>query len=274
MPELPEVETIRRGIEPVITGKKITAVHILETRLRRPVNEGDFEKWVTGQTITGVGRRSKYLLLNMSNGATLLIHLGMSGHLGLFAPDAPLDKHTHIIFDLENNIQVRYRDPRRFGLLEVAPPGAPAEYASLAGLGPEPLSAEFNGASLAEALAKSGRAIKVALLDMRVAAGVGNIYANEALFAAGIDPRRLCRDLSAAEFDALAAAVKATLSRAIAQGGTTLNDYRNALGEAGFFQLELAVYERDKQPCLKCGAVIERVVLGGRSSYFCPCCQR
>jgi len=274
MPELPEVETIRRGIEPVITGKKIVAVYILKTRLRRPVIAADFEKWITGQTIINVGRRSKYLLWEMSNGATLLIHLGMSGHIGLFTPDTPLEKHTHIIFDLENNIQVRYRDPRRFGLLEVAPPDMLAEWPGLAGLGPEPLSADFTGASLAEALAKSGRSIKVALLDMRVAAGVGNIYANEALFAAGIDPRRLCRDLSAAEFDALAAAIKATLSRAIAQGGTTLNDYRNALGEAGFFQLELAVYERDKQPCIKCSALIERLVLGGRSSYFCPGCQR
>lgn len=273
MPELPEVETIRRGIEPVITGKKIVAVYILETRLRRPVIAADFARWITGQTITGVGRRSKYLIWVMSNRAALLIHLGMSGHLGLFAPETPQQKHTHIIFDLENNIQVRYRDPRRFGVMEVVPSGMLAEWPSLAGLGPEPLSADFTGASLAGALAKSGRAIKVALLDMRVAAGVGNIYANEALFAAGIDPRRLCRDLNAAEFDSLAAAVKATLSRAIARGGTTVSDYRNALGEAGFFQLELAVYERDKQPCLKCGAVIERVVLGGRSSYFCGCCQ-
>jgi len=274
MPELPEVETIRRGIAPVITGKKIVAIHILEMRLRRPVNADDFVKWITGQTITGVGRRSKYLVWEMDNGAALLIHLGMSGHLGLFAPDTPPAKHTHIIFDLEDSIQVRYRDPRRFGVMEVVPPGMLAEWPSLAGLGPEPLSDEFTGASLANAVQNSKRSIKVALLDMRVAAGVGNIYANEALFTAGVDPRRLCCELHTGDYDKIAAAIKATLSRAIAQGGTTLNDYRNALGETGFFQLQLAVYERDKQPCVQCGAVIERGVLGGRSSYFCGCCQR
>jgi len=273
MPELPEVETIRRGIEPVIRGKRITAVHIFQPCLRWPVDTKAMGKWVTGQTVTTVSRRSKYLILDLANDAALVVHLGMSGRIGLYAPDDEPEKHTHLIFDVQGNIQLRYRDPRRFGYIDVVQPGALSTYKRFAALGPEPLSAEFNGDFLQQKLSKSKRAIKTALLDMGVAAGVGNIYANEALFVAGIDPRRLASDLREDEFAGLADAVKQVLSFAIKKGGTTLNDFRNATGEPGFFQLELAVYDRRDQPCLHCGTAIEKVVIGGRSTYFCPLCQ-
>ncbi|MBN2412058.1 bifunctional DNA-formamidopyrimidine glycosylase/DNA-(apurinic or apyrimidinic site) lyase [candidate division KSB1 bacterium] len=273
MPELPEVETIRRGIEPIIRGRRINAVHILQPDLRWKVDTKAVQKWVTGQIITAVSRRSKCLVWKLSNDASLVIHLGMSGRIGLFSPDEEVEKHTHLIFDLQGNIQLRYRDPRRFGYVDVVPPGSLSNYKRFSLLGPEPLSDEFNGSYLQQKLSKSKRAVKTALLDMGVAAGVGNIYASEALFLAGIDPRRLASDLRQNEFDGLAEAVKQVLSHAIKKGGTTLNDFRNATGEPGFFQTELAVYDRKEQPCLKCGTAIEKVVIGGRSTYFCPVCQ-
>lgn len=272
MPELPEVETIRRSLQPLLVGRVVKTILVRETRLRRPVNMRRLRKWIQGHAITALSRRGKYLFWEMDNGSRLLIHLGMSGRLGYFAGQEELEPHTHICLYLDNGAQIRYRDPRRFGCVQAV---APDERCGLLeGLGPEPLSVDFTADHLFEGLHGSKRSVKSALMDNRIVVGVGNIYANEALFHCGIAPQRPAGTLSREEWKRVTASVIRVLRQAIRKGGTTLNDFRNGLGEPGFFQTDLAVYDQEDQPCRRCGLPIRRVVLQGRSTFFCPSCQK
>jgi len=272
MPELPEVETIRRSLQPLLVGREVKTILVRERRLRRPVNVRHLRKWIQGYRITALSRRGKYLLWEMDNGSRLLIHLGMSGRLGYFAGQEELEPHTHLCLCLDNGAEVRYRDPRRYGCVQ---PVAPNEGCGvLDGLGPEPLSVDFTADYLHDALCGSKRSVKTALMDSRIVVGVGNIYANEALFHCGIAPQRPAGALSREEWKRVTESVIRVLQQAIRKGGTTLNDFRNGLGEPGFFQADLAVYDQEEQPCRRCGRPICRVVLQGRSTFYCPVCQK
>lgn len=272
MPELPEVETTLAGIAPHITGRRIDAVTVREGRLRWPVAT-DLAATLRGQHIRAVTRRAKYLLLHTDAGC-VLIHLGMSGSLRVFTPPAPPPlKHDHIDLAMDNGVLLRLHDPRRFGaLLWFA--GTPEHHPLLQHLGPEPLAADFNADYLRQALAKQKRALKLALMDKRIVVGVGNIYANEALFQAAIAPTRPANSLKPAEYAALVAAIQDVLQRAIAAGGSTLRDFVNSDGRSGYFQQHYAVYGRNGQICRRCGGGIVKITQGQRSSFYCPDCQR
>jgi formamidopyrimidine-DNA glycosylase len=273
MPELPEIETIRRSIEPHILNRTIIRVEVLEPRLREPIVADHFEKLAVNQAVTEVKRRSKYLIWILQNQAAVIIHLGMSGRIGMFSDSAPLEKHTHVIFHFAKNRQVRYRDPRRFGLIKVVEPGQIGSFAGFSLLGPEPLSDGFTAESVAERLKRSARPIKLWLMDGQNVVGVGNIYASEVLYQAGIHPERRADSLSTEEQVRLAASVKVVLISAVEQGGTTINDFCDADGEPGYFQFRLEVYQRTGEACSCCGSEIQRIVMGGRSTFFCPMCQ-
>ena len=270
MPELPEVETTRRGIEPHLTGRHITAVTVRDPRLRWPVRE-DLPSFLAGRTIESVERRAKYLLLVLDRGDRVLIHLGMSGSLRLDDPASPLRKHDHVEWRLDSGRVLRLHDPRRFGAVLTDRADAPHE--RLAALGPEPLDPAFDGDYLAGRVAGRRVAIKQAIMNAAIVVGVGNIYASEALFLAGIHPQRPAGSLDHQECAALAAAIRQVLTAAIAQGGTTLRDFLSPSGDPGYFRQTLNVYERTDEPCRRCGTPIERVVLGQRSTWFCPECQ-
>ena len=274
MPELPEVETIRQTLEPVLLNQVIDAVEVKQTHLRWKVNPKDFDRWVIGQRILSLQRRAKYLLWQLQNDSAVVIHLGMSGRLGIFLPQDELEPHTHVIFNLANQKQIRYRDPRRFGFIEVVAPHRLATYKRFQALGPEPLTDAFNADYFAQKIAGRKSAIKNVLMDASVVVGLGNIYANEALFMAAIKPQRFAQTLSKDEIERLVAAVKAVLQNAITRGGTTLRDFRDARGEPGFFSLELSVYGREREACPNCGSLIEKMKISGRSSFYCPQCQR
>lgn len=271
MPELPEVETTRRGIRGALTGARVLEARLRERRLRWPV-EPDFERFVTGQRVVEVGRRAKYLLVELERGG-LVIHLGMSGSLRVLAPETPLLTHDHWELALDTGRVLRFNDPRRFGSLHYTA-GPPREHPLLAQLGPEPLEAAFDAVAL-HGLAQGRRvAVKPFLMDQRVVVGVGNIYASEALFRAGIDPRRAAGRVSLARYARLVDAVRAVLGEAIQVGGTTLRDYVNPEGTPGYFRQQLYVYERAGQPCRNCATPVRQIVLGQRASYYCPRCQR
>ena len=273
MPELPEVETILRSLAPAITGRRVAAVEVRAPRLRRPIPGEAMQERLVGRRISGLERRAKYLLWHLDDGGALILHLGMSGRLSFWPEPVPPEPHTHLIFHFDPAAQLHFRDPRRFGSIDLVRPGELAGMASLAGLGLEPLSAEFTPARLQHFLTASRRPVKSLIMDQAVVVGVGNIYANEALFLAGIHPLRPSSSLTTAESAALHAAIVATLARAVERGGTTLNDYRDSAGEPGFFQLDLAVYGRQQEPCPRCGREIIRLVQGGRSSFLCEACQ-
>ncbi len=273
MPELPEIETIRAGLAPVLTGKSVLNIFVYKKELRWDVNVDDLNKWTKNGKITAVNRRAKYLLIEMHNASTLVVHLGMSGRLGLFGQKDALEKHTHLVFELAGGLQLRYRDPRRFGYIFVTLPGQLETHPRIVNLGVEPLSEQFNADYLLS-FSRSKRSIKSLLMDAGVVVGLGNIYANEALFYANIHPQKPVADLSYNQLNGIVAAVKNVLDCAIASGGTTLNDYRNGRGEPGFFQMKLAVYGRAGDPCQICGAEIKRAVQNQRSSFFCQKCQK
>ncbi len=270
MPELPEVETTRRGIELHLLNQTVRAVTVRERRLRWPVPD-DLERQLSGQTIRAVVRRGKYLLLDAGTG-TVLLHLGMSGSLRLLAPDTPWKKHDHAALELSNGLSLRLHDPRRFGAL-LWLSGPPEHHPLLKQLGPEPLGNAFSGSHLYARSRGRRIAVKQFIMDGRVVVGVGNIYANEALFLAGIAPPRAAGRIGAARYEKLATAIREVLSAAIAQGGTTLRDFVNGIGEPGYFRQQLAVYERVGQPCRVCDTPIIGLRLGQRSSYYCPRCQ-
>lgn len=271
MPELPEVETTRRGIAPHLTGHTLREVLVRERRLRWPVPEG-LETLLRGQQVRDVRRRAKYLLIGFEHG-TLIAHLGMSGSLRLVEPGTALQKHDHVEFRLDSGLALRLHDPRRFGALLWTE--SPAEHHPLlAHLGPEPLGEDFDGAYLHQTLHPRKQAVKSAIMDQHVVVGVGNIYANEALFLAGIDPRRACQRIARKRIETLAETIRRVLAAAVEQGGTTLRDFVNPEGRPGYFQQTLNVYGRTGEPCRVCGTPIAHTVIGQRASFYCPRCQR
>lgn len=272
MPELPEVETTLRGIEPSLNGQRITAITVRNAALRWPVPAG--VQQAVGQRVTGCRRRAKYLLIEIREArGGLLIHLGMSGSLRVcHADDAPR-KHDHVDIVLEDDQCIRFNDPRRFGVFGWW--DVPAEaHPLLCALGPEPLADGFSGEHL-KALSHGRRgAVKNFIMDGKIVVGVGNIYASEALFMAGIHPSRPAGRVSKARYDGLCAAIRDVLERAIRSGGTTLRDFQGSDGNPGYFAQNLLVYDREGKGCFNCGTPIRRKVIGQRSSYFCPRCQR
>lgn len=270
MPELPEVETTRRGIEPHLLQQKVSQVIVRHPQLRWPIPE-DLDIRLSGQTIIGVERRAKYLMIHAEVG-TLLCHLGMSGSLRIVAADHPVAKHDHVDIVLESGQALRYTDPRRFGAMLWT--HQPLDHQLLAKLGPEPLSDDFDGKRLFDCSRTRSIAIKPFIMDNAVVVGVGNIYASEALFKAGIDPRREAKSVSRARYDRLADEIKLVLANAIQQGGTTLRDFVGGDGKPGYFQQELFVYGRADQPCKVCGSLLKEIKLGQRSSVYCARCQR
>ncbi|MCX7895969.1 MAG: bifunctional DNA-formamidopyrimidine glycosylase/DNA-(apurinic or apyrimidinic site) lyase [Thermoanaerobaculum sp.] len=275
MPELPEVETIRRGLLARLGGRELQQVQVFRGDLRRPVNTAELTG-LAGARLEGITRRGKYLVFSFSSARALLLHLGMSGRLHLAFSAHTRPPHTHLVFRFAGDCWLLFVDPRRFGLVKVVPTGSWAEDPLLAALGPEPSHPEAVAAALERVARGRGQAVRDLLLDQRVVAGVGNIYANEALFAARIRPQRRSRELSRKDLWRLAVCLKQVVEEALQAGGTTLADggFRNASGEPGFFSLNLWVYSRHQQPCRRCQTPIRRIVLSGRSAYFCPRCQR
>lgn len=270
MPELPEVETTVRGIAPHVAGQRIVRAVVRERRFRQAIPR-NFAAKVAGQEILDATRRGKYLLLT-AVGGTLIIHLGMSGSLRMVPAALVPEQHDHVDLQLSNGLALRLRDPRRFGLM-LWTGGDPLDHPLLKGLGPEPLASEFSGDVLWQGSRGRILAVKQLIMDAKVVVGVGNIYANEALFAAGIHPLRHAGGLSRGEYGRLVAAIKSTLRRAIGRGGTTLRDFVAGDGRPGYFQRQLRVYGRAGEPCTRCGGEIECMHLGQRATYFCARCQ-
>lgn len=269
MPELPEVETTRLGIEPHLMHQVICGAVVRQRQLRWPVP--DLAGLLSGHAVQAVERRGKYILLRFDHG-TLIVHLGMSGSLRVLPADSPARLHDHVDL-LFGERCLRLHDPRRFGAILWAD-GDPLTHPRLCNLGPEPLSDAFNGSHLQRAAAQRRVAIKQLIMDGTIVVGVGNIYASEALFHAGIRPQAVCRRISRARLDALAKAIKSVLARAIERGGTTLRDFVNEAGEPGYFAQELLVYGRTGEPCRRCATPIRTLQIGQRASAYCPKCQR
>ncbi|MYF89719.1 MAG: bifunctional DNA-formamidopyrimidine glycosylase/DNA-(apurinic or apyrimidinic site) lyase [Boseongicola sp. SB0676_bin_33] len=283
MPELPEVETVRRGLLPVMEGTRILQADVNRPDLRWPLPKLMAER-VSGTRVTSLRRRSKYLLADLSSGETLLVHLGMSGRI-LISGEAPgafrnrhamHDRHDHVVFHMEGGARVTFNDPRRFGAMDLVATDSVERHQRLAGIGPEPLGNAFDEVYLTSTLKGRRTTIKSALLDQRVVAGLGNIYVCEALHRAGVAPARRVSRLAAKRIASLVPNVRDVLSEAIAAGGSSLRDYRQADGELGYFQHAFRVYGRAGEPCTKpgCGGRIVRTVQSGRSSFHCPKCQR
>lgn len=270
MPELPEVETTCRGIAPHVCGHTVEQVHVRERRLRWPIPE-DLDVRLSGQRLVRVTRRAKYLLLEAETG-TLIVHLGMSGSLRMVDAGTPVQKHDHVDIVLSSGQCLRYHDPRRFGAMLWSE--QPLAHELLRRLGPEPLSDAFDGQRLFQQSRKRRMAVKPFIMDNAVVVGVGNIYASEALFAAGIDPQREAGSISRKRYDELAAVIKRILAHAIERGGTTLRDFVGGDGKPGYFQQELFVYGRGGEFCKHCGSTLREVKLGQRASVYCPKCQR
>lgn len=283
MPELPEVETVRAGLLPVMEGQLITLAQVNRPDLRFPLPEKMAER-LSGQRVEGLRRRSKYILADLSSGETLLVHLGMSGRmlvsgatLGTFHHEHPAPaKHDHVVFHMENGARVTFNDARRFGAMDLMSTERAGEHWLLKDLGPEPLGNGFHADYLVGRLSGRVMPVKAALLDQRIVAGLGNIYVSEVLFRARIDPRRAAGDLTATEIGELVPVIRTVLDEAIAAGGSSLRDYRQADGELGYFQHSFRVYDREGAPCPAsgCAGTIHRIVQSGRSSFFCPVCQK
>jgi formamidopyrimidine-DNA glycosylase len=293
MPELPEVETVRRGLQPAMEGAKIVHAEARRKDLRFPFQK-DFVARLEGQTVTGLGRRAKYLIADLASGDVLLMHLGMSGSFRVVAGDGnsapgkfhyPRSEeraHDHVVFHMSSGATVIFNDPRRFGYMKIFARAGIEEEPLLRGLGPEPLGNEFDAAMLARACANRKTSLKAALLDQRVVAGLGNIYVCEALFRAHLSPRRLAATLSTKKAEPtdhakrLVSAIHAVLNQAIKAGGSSLRDHRQTSGELGYFQHSFQVYDREGKKCESpgCGGIVRRFTQNGRSTFWCPKCQR
>lgn len=281
MPELPEVETVRRGLEAALRGRVITEVAVRRGDLRRPL-PADFASRLRGRTVSGLTRRAKYLIATLDDGMGLLLHLGMSGRVTVLpsgADDAAAGahaRHEHVVFTIENGLRVGFSDPRRFGLMDLVPLDRLDRHPLLAHLGPEPLAPAFDGAALGARLEGRRTSIKAALMDQTVVAGLGNIYACESLFRAGISPFRSAATVQGGRAARLAAAIRAVLAAAIAAGGSSLRDHKMPTGELGYFQHSFRVYGREGRPCPRrgCAGTVRRTVQSGRSTFHCPTCQR
>src|ERR1700730_6035608 len=294
MPELPEVETVRRGLQPVMEGSKILKVEARRKDLRFPFQK-DFAARLTGQTVTGLGRRAKYLLADLASGDVLLMHLGMSGSFRVLKdeeqetpgkfhhPRAEGRAHDHVVFHMSSGASVVFNDPRRFGYMKIIARGALEDEPLLGGLGPEPLGNEFDAKMLARACANKKTSLKAALLDQRVVAGLGNIYVCEALYRSHLSPRRLAATLAIKaggeptdHARRLVDAIHAVLNQAIKAGGSSLRDHRQTSGELGYFQHSFQVYDREGEKCQTagCGGTVRRFTQNGRSTFWCPKCQK
>ena len=288
MPELPEVETVRRGLAPVMEGKRFAKVEVRRGDLRWPLPKG-FAQKLNGKTVQGLGRRAKYLLADLSSGDVLLMHLGMSGSFRVGKDSAPgtyyherskSTAHDHIVFHMSNGATVTFNDPRRFGSMKLVPRARLEDEPLLRSLGPEPLGNEFDAAMLAKACAGKKTSLKAALSDQRVVAGLGNIYVCEALFRARLSPKRIASTIADRNgkpnerAEKLVDAIKAVLKDAIEAGGSSLRDHRRADGSLGDFQHNFQVYDREGEPCPSCKGKIKRIVQGGRSTFYCPSCQK
>lgn len=273
MPELPEVETVRRELTS-LCGLAITAVTVLSPKLIHGAAPDDFATRAAGLTISAVERRGKFLILRLEPGFDLVVHLRMAGRLYINSPEDPVEKHTHVIFDLSDGRQLRYIDLRHFGIVALVERDCHAELGLLTRLGPEPLGDAFTGEYFRAGLARRRVPIKSLLLNQEFIAGIGNIYADESLFRAGIRPDRPACSLSASEADRLRTAIIDVLAAGIDFGGTTFSTYRHSDGSRGEFAAYLQVYGHRGAPCPRCGAPIERIRLSGRSAHFCPQCQK
>jgi formamidopyrimidine-DNA glycosylase len=276
MPELPEVETVRRGLQPTLEGHVLAEVIQRRPDLRFPLPP-DMPARLRGRRIRHVGRRAKYILVELDDGNVLILHLGMSGRMTIHDGDVPpAGRHDHVEFVTDAGVTVRFNDARRFGMMDFAPEGDAQAHPMLTGLGPEPLGNAFSAESLGEALAGRRTPIKAALLDQRVVAGLGNIYVCEALHLAGISPRRSAHTIPGARAERLVPAIREVLEAAIAAGGSSLRDYVQADGELGYFQHSWRAYGREGEPCSHggCGGTIRRIVQSGRSTFYCAAHQR
>lgn len=274
MPELPEVETVRRGLEAPLVGHRLTRVDQRRPDLRWPLPP-DFAARLTGRRVERLERRAKFILAHMDDGMVWMTHLGMSGRMFIEAgPVGPPGKHDHIVIETDEGVTVTFQDHRRFGMMDLFPATELLEHRLLKDLGPEPLGNAFSGPVLSAALEGRRTPIKAALLDQSVVAGLGNIYVCEALYRAGISPRRLARSVAGKRAERLVPMIRTVLEEAIAKGGSTLRDYVQASGELGYFQHSFAVYGREGEPCHTCGTSVQRVVQSGRSTFFCGRCQR
>jgi formamidopyrimidine-DNA glycosylase len=281
MPELPEVETVRRGLAPVMEGFTISAASVNRPDLRWPFPPQMAER-LTGQTVTALRRRSKYILADLSSGETLIIHLGMSGRmlisgvmLGQFYENHPAPaKHDHVVLDMDNGTRVTFNDARRFGAMDLTATPDTEKHWLIKDIGPEPLGNAFSETTLKARLKGRATPIKTALLDQKNVAGLGNIYVCEVLHRAGINPTTLSGKLSGPRVASLVPIIRAVLTEAIDAGGSSLRDYRQTDGELGYFQHTFRVYDRESDPCPACATPIERIVQSGRSTFFCPICQK
>jgi len=274
MPELPEVETVRKTLEALVLGKKIEKVTIYWPKMvKHPVEVEQFLDALIGQSILEISRRGKFLIFYTDDFA-LISHLRMEGKYGVFPGDTPVENHTHAIFQFTDGTELRYKDVRKFGTYHLYKKGSEWNESPLIGLGPEPFSEEFTLEALKQKLSKTSRKIKPALLDQKVLVGLGNIYVDEALFRAGIHPERIASTLSDEELKLLHKEIIQTLKEAVEKGGSTIRSYINSQGQIGLFQLELNVYGRNGEACKKCGSEIEKMVVGGRGTHICPVCQK
>jgi len=281
MPELPEVETVRRGLAPAWEGRRIIRVETRRADLRFPF-PANFNQRLTGARLTHMGRRAKYLVGELSTGEALVMHLGMTGRftvwdkkIGTYVHATAGDpKHDHVVFELEGGTRVTFNDPRRFGSMDLWPAGELDVYPAFDGMGPEPLSNQFSGAALREAFRGKKTPVKSALLDQRVVAGLGNIYVVEALFRAGVNPEKLAGAISGPRVEKLAVAIRQVIGEAIEAGGSSISDFAAADGSPGYFQHRFQVYDREGEPCVTCAKPVKRIVQAGRSSFYCGRCQK
>jgi formamidopyrimidine-DNA glycosylase len=283
MPELPEVETVRRGLEPALLGRRLIKAEARRKDLRFPFPP-NFAESLTGRTITALSRRAKYLLADFDDGQVLIAHLGMSGSFrvedavpGSFHHErSRLAAHDHVVLTTDRDVTVTYNDPRRFGFMLLVPRAELDTHPLIRGLGIEPLGNELSGAYLQSVFTKRSAPLKAALLDQKLIAGLGNIYVCEALFGAGLSPRRAARTLGPARAERLAGAIRSVLEEALAAGGSSLRDHARTNGELGYFQHRFQVYDRAGQPCVRpgCKGTVRRIVQSGRSTFYCPACQK
>jgi formamidopyrimidine-DNA glycosylase len=272
MPELPEVEVICRGLKPHLEGRQLVGIAFGKQQLRQPMPTGKAIDLVRGETIRAVKRRAKYIIIVLENSAEIIIHLGMTGRLGLFPREAPLAKHDHVSWLLDNQKELRFNDTRRFGSVRII--GSIAEHnAFFATHGPDPFGDSFSGEYLLEMAGKRIMPVKNFLMDNHIVTGIGNIYVSEILFATGINPATPVGLIALADWQRIVVKSREILAEAIDQGGTTISDYVNSSGEKGYFQVRLQVYGRQGQPCRQCAEPVQKIVLGGRASFFCPGCQ-
>jgi formamidopyrimidine-DNA glycosylase len=274
MPELPEVEVIKRGLQKHLPGRKVLEIVAGNKKLRLPMPRKNLKKYIQGARFISVDRRAKFLLLTMDNGAILIVHLGMTGRLGIFPADTPRAKHDHLRLQLDNTMQLRFNDIRRFGFIQVLEPGQGLGGTMLDKLGPEPLGSDFTPKHLLKNAATKSRPLKNFLMDSRIVVGIGNIYACEILFHACLNPEKEVRSITLGEWTKIVESSRYVLQKAIESGGTTISDFVNENGKTGYFQLKLQVYGRQGKPCNICSTLITKKTMAGRSTFFCAQCQK